>query len=71
MARREGKPATRRTRPVAPGDSTARAAITAPPDILDLVDRFRRNRDAYRDPAYKEAPLRLERETSALHPHRL
>ncbi len=60
MARRKRKPANRASRPVASGDSTAPAAITAPPEILDLVDRFRRNRDAYRDPAYKEAPLRRE-----------
>jgi hypothetical protein len=32
----------------------------APSAILDLVERFRRNRDSYRDPAYKEAQVRRE-----------
>ncbi len=33
---------------------------SAPPAILELVERFRRNRDSYRDPAYKEAQVRRE-----------
>jgi len=35
-------------------------AIPAPPSVVELVERFRRNLDSYRDPAYKEAGLRRE-----------
>jgi hypothetical protein len=31
-----------------------------PPEVLALVERFQRNRDAYRSPAYNEAQARRE-----------
>jgi predicted type IV restriction endonuclease len=33
---------------------------TIPRPVLDLVDRFDRNRDAYRSPHYNETQLRQE-----------
>ena len=34
--------------------------MTAPLAVLDLVDRFQRNLDAYRSGRYKEAEVRVE-----------
>ena len=34
--------------------------MTAPKEVLDLVERFARGRDAYRSPAYDETQLRRE-----------
>ena len=34
--------------------------MTAPNEILSLVDRFRENRDSYHSPSYNEAQLREE-----------
>lgn len=34
--------------------------MTAPKDVLDLVERFDRGRDACRSPAYNETQLRRE-----------
>jgi hypothetical protein len=41
-------------------DSAMPAAATAPDVVLELVERFSRNRDNYRQPGYKEAQLRQE-----------
>ena len=32
--------------------------MAAPPTVLDLVERFDRNRDAYKSPTYNETQLR-------------
>jgi hypothetical protein len=34
--------------------------MTAPREILELIERFERHRDAYLSGGYKEAQLRLE-----------
>lgn len=34
--------------------------MTAPKEVLDLVERFERGRDAYRSPGYNETQLRRE-----------
>ena len=34
--------------------------MSAPKEILDLVERFQRNKDAYRSPQYNETQLRRE-----------
>jgi len=34
--------------------------MEAPAKVLDLVERFQRNQDAYKKPAYNEAQVRKE-----------
>ena len=34
--------------------------MKTPPEILDLIERFQRNIDSYKSPAYNEAQLRQE-----------
>jgi hypothetical protein len=36
------------------------AAMSAPPKILELIDLYRRNADAYHAPQYNEAMVRQE-----------
>ena len=34
--------------------------MTAPQEVIDLIERFTRNREAYRSHGYNEAQVRLE-----------
>ena len=42
------------------GDLTGVAAVTAPPEICALVDKFAEHRETYRRPGYNETQLRQD-----------
>jgi hypothetical protein len=39
---------------------TRRKLMPAPQAVLDLIERFERNREAYKSPSYNETQLRRE-----------